>query len=146
MLDRFYRDRRRAQAGTTLIELLVSLTVMGVALGLIVGTFGTALLDSTLTKRNTAAEAVIQYELDKISGSPFNSAPQPYSECFSTDSPTAPAPATGGGGCPDPAYSLRADVTVAPLSSTSQVWTVTVNSWPVGAQVGQPVSTYRVNR
>ena len=37
MLERFYKDRRRAQAGTTLVELLVSLTIMGLALVLIVG-------------------------------------------------------------------------------------------------------------
>jgi type II secretory pathway pseudopilin PulG len=139
MLERFYKDRRRAQAGTTLVELLISLTIMGLALVLIVGTMSTGLLNAALAKRNTAAEAVVQYELDKIAAMPFNSAA--YSECFATDSATAPMPQP----CPND-YALRADVTVQALTPTSRKWTVTVVSLTNGAQVGAPVAIYRVNR
>jgi len=86
------KDRRKAQAGTTLIELLVSLMVVGLALVLIVGTFSTGLLDATLAKRNTAVDAVVQYEMEKIGASAFISAAA-YSECFATESLTSPGPA-----------------------------------------------------
>lgn len=140
MFARFYKDRRRAQAGTTLIELLVSVTIIGFALVLIVGTLSTGLLNSALAKRNTAAEAVVQYELDKISGTAFQRSPQRYSECFATETAATPTPAP----CPSD-YTLRADVTVGSLTSTRQKWTVTVVSLSDGAQVGSAVSLYKVN-
>jgi type II secretory pathway pseudopilin PulG len=138
-------DRRRMQSGTTLIELLVSVTIMGLALALIIGTFSTGLLDAALAKRDTAAEAVIQYEMEAIRSSQFNSSPQGFSDCFATENPSAPAPAIGGS-CPS-GYTLRADVAVgAGPTSTSQQWTVTVVSLSTGAQVGAAVSLYKVNR
>ena len=54
------RDRRKAQAGATLVEVLVAVVIMGLALTLIVGTFSTGLLDSAISKRNTAALGVVQ--------------------------------------------------------------------------------------
>jgi type II secretory pathway pseudopilin PulG len=143
-----WKDRRRAQAGTTLVELLVSLMIVGLALVLIIGTFSTGLLDASLAKRNTAVEAVVQYELDRIGASTFQSAPQPYSECFATESSIAPQPAAGyQGGCPGgQPYSLRADVTGTVSTPSSQLWTITVNTWPNPAPVGSPISTYKVNR
>ena len=138
-------DRRRRQSGTTLIELLVSVTIMGLALTLIIGTFSTGLLDATLSKRNTAAKAVVQYEIEAISSSQFSSSPQGYSDCFATENANAPTPASGGA-CPT-GYTLRADVTVGPgPTSTSQQWTVTVVSLSTGGQIGSPVSVYKVNR
>jgi len=144
------KDRRRAQAGTTLVELLVSLMIIGLALVLIIGTFSTGLLDATLAKRNTAAEAVVQYELEQIGGSTFQSSPQQYSECFATESSMPPQPAVSyQGGCPvGQPFTLRADVTWGWLGppSSRQVWTITVNTWPNPAPIGTPVSTYKVHR
>jgi type II secretory pathway pseudopilin PulG len=143
------KDRRRAQAGTTLVELLVSLMIIGLALVLIIGTFSTGLLDASLAKRNTAAQAVVQYELDQVGASTFQSSPQPYSDCFATESSTAPQPAVSyQGGCPaGQPYTLRADVTWGSgPTSTSQVWTITVSTWPNPAPIGTPVSTLKVNR
>ena len=143
------RDRRRAQAGTTLIELLVSLMIVGLALVLVIGTFSTGLLNAALIKRNTAVQAVTQYELDKISASNFNASAQPYSECFATETPDAPVSAVGGyqGTCPGGTYSLRADLRLARLpGSAVQVWTVTVNTWPAPRPVASPVSVYKVDR
>jgi type II secretory pathway pseudopilin PulG len=140
MLSSFYTDRRRAQAGTTLVELLVSVTIMGLALVLIVGTLSTGLLNASLAKRNTAAEAVVQYELDKISGSQFSPSAKSYSECFATESAAAPTPAPCSSG-----YALRADVTLAALTANSQSWTVRVVSLTDGNQVGSDVSLYKVN-
>ena len=105
-----WKDRRRAQAGTTLVELLVSLMIVGLALVLVVGTFSTGLLDATVAKRNTAVQAVMQYELDQIGASPFNAAPSPYSDCFATESPTSPTSAAFQGPCPSGSFTLRADV------------------------------------
>jgi type II secretory pathway pseudopilin PulG len=143
------RDRRQAQAGATLIELLVSLVVMGLALVLIVGTFSTGLLDATLAKRNTAAVAVAQYELDQISSGVYNTSAQPYSDCFATENANSPPTtlATYGGACPDSSYTLRVDVTVADgPSPNSQMWSITVSSWPSGAQAGNTVQIIKVNR
>lgn len=143
----WWKDRRRAQAGTTLVELLVSVMIMGLALVLIVGTFSTGLLNATVAKRNTATEAVVQYELDSISGSRFNPSAQPYSECFATENPNAPVMLSGyQQPCPDNTFSMRADVLWTRVSSTVQVWTVAVASWPGGTPIGTSVQVYKVNR
>ena len=142
-----WKDRRRAQAGTTLIELLVSLVIVGLALVLVVGTFSTGLLDATLAKRNTAVEAVIQYELDTISAAQFSTSAQSYSECFATESPVAPSPAPPSPGSCSSAYALRADVTWAPGSpgTQTQLWTVSVIS-NGGGPVGNSVAVIKANR
>jgi type II secretory pathway pseudopilin PulG len=142
-----WKDRRRAQSGTTLVELLVSLMIVGLALVLVVGTFSTGLLDATLAKRNTAVEAVTQYELDHIGASAFSSSAPSYSECFATESPTSPTAIPYLNSCPSGSYALRADVTwTAGPTSTSQLWTVTVVTWPDASAIGSPLSTYKVNR
>ncbi len=140
--------RRQQQSGTTLVELLVSVVIMGLALVLVVGTLSTGLLDSALAKRNTAAVAVVQYELEEVSSGAFNSSAQSYSECFATEDPSSPplTLASFGGACPNNSYTLRADVSVASGPGGSQQWTVTVSSWPAIGQVGNPVSVLKVNR
>ena len=143
------KDPRRAQAGTTLVELLVSLSIVGFALVLIVGTLSTGLLDATIAKRNTAVAAVLQYEIDKVGASSFSPSAQAYSECFATEDPTQPALAAGyGGGCPAGPYALRADVRWQWLASTPgvQVWTVRVTTLPGGTPIGTPISVYKAAR
>jgi type II secretory pathway pseudopilin PulG len=141
------KDRRRAQAGTTLVELLVSLMIVGLALVLVVGTFSTGLLDAALAKRNTAVQVVNQYELDRIGASPFSSSASPYSECFATENPSSPTSLTYLDPCPSGSYALRADVTwTAGPTATSQLWTITVRTWPDASPVGSPLSTYKVSR
>lgn len=145
---RWPRNGRERQAGATLVEVLVATVIMGLALSLIVGTLSTGLLDSTLSKRNTAAVAVEQYEIEQISGSQFNSSPEPYSDCFATeDASSAPTTIPSfQGSCPSGSYTLRADVTVGSGPGASQQWTVTVVALPGGNQVGSPVSVLKVNR
>jgi len=144
------KDRRRAQSGATLVELLVSLVIASLALALIVGTLSTGLLDSTIAKRNTASQAVLQYEMESVSASAFNPSAQSYSDCFATESPTSPAVASSyQGACPDGPYTLRADVTWQWLPSapnTVQVWTVAVSAWPSGATFGSSVSIFKIER
>jgi type II secretory pathway pseudopilin PulG len=141
------KDRRRAQSGTTLVELLVSVMIMGLALVLIVGTFSAGLLNAAVAKRNTATEGAVQYELDNISGSQFNPGAQKYSECFATDNGAAPVLTSGyKQPCPDGSFSLRADVSWTAASPTIQVWTVAVTSWPGGTPIGSPVQVYKVDR
>jgi len=141
---------RRAQSGATLIELLVSVVIMGLALTLIVGTFSTGLLQASLAKRNTAATAVMQYELERISGAVYGTLPAQYSDCFATeDASTPPTPAPGGYGseCVGSSFTLRVDVSsAAGPRSNSQVWSIKVNSWPAAAQVGDVVQTIKDNR
>lgn len=145
---RWPRTRREWQAGTTLVEVLVATVIMGLALSLIVGTISTGLLNSTLAKRNTAAVAIEQYEIEQISGAAFDSSPQPYSDCFATeDASSLPTrvPSTPGS-CPNGSYTLRADVTVGSGPGGSQQWKVTVVALPGGNQVVSSVSVLKVNR
>jgi type II secretory pathway pseudopilin PulG len=138
--------RHRAQAGTTLVELVVSVMIIGLVLVMLVGAFSTGLLNTTLEKRNTAVEAVVQYELEKVGAASFATAA--YSECFAVDTSAAPSPASGlQGSCPS-GSNLRADVTRAAVQGQVgvQQWTVSVRTWPAGATVGTPVSVYKVNR
>jgi len=143
------KDRRRAQAGTTLVELLVSLTIASMALALIVGALSTGLLNASIAKRNTAAQAAMQYEMETIGASAFSSSSAPYSDCFATESQTSPAAALGGfqGSC-IAAYTLRADVSWAwlPGSTAVQVWTISIATVSSGTQIGQPVNVYKVKR
>ena len=60
--------RHRGQAGTTLVELVVSVVIIGLALTLLVGAFSTGVIQSTLVKRNTAVESAMESELERIAG------------------------------------------------------------------------------
>lgn len=140
------KHRRRGQAGTTLVELLVSLTIASLALALVVGTLSTGLLDASLVKRNTSVRAVIEYEMEQVSASAFSTQAAPYSDCFATDNPGSPAAAVGGyqGTC-SVGYSLRADVTCqATCLSSLQTWTIAVSGWPSGSQTGGSIQIYKV--
>ncbi|TMD06538.1 MAG: type II secretion system protein [Chloroflexi bacterium] len=144
----WFGDRRRAQAGATLIELLVSVVIMGTALVLVIGLFSTGLLNATVAKRDSTAQAVMQYELDQISGSSYDPAAQSYSECFASENATEP---TGRlalrGDCPDAGFSMRADVTVAAGPAPNlQEWSVAVVSWAALNEIGSPVAVYKDNR
>ena len=144
------KDRRRAQAGATLVELLVSLVIASLALALIVGTLSTGLLDSTIAKRNTAAQAVLQYEMEAVNAGTFSAAAAPYSDCFATEDPSSP---TSAGGyqlaCPAGPYTLRADVGwqwLASAPGSVQVWTIVITAWPSNSAIGSSVSVYKINR
>ncbi|HKC20329.1 MAG TPA: type II secretion system protein [Candidatus Dormibacteraeota bacterium] len=142
------QDRRRAQAGTTLVELLVSVTIIGLALALIVGTLSTGLLDSTVAKRNTAAEGVMQYEMEAVNASAFSSSASSYSDCFATESPASPTQAGGfQAACPSGPYTLRADVSWQwQQNGIVQVWKVVIVAWPSSAATGSSVQFYKINR
>lgn len=137
--------RRNAQAGTTLIELLVSTLIIGLALLILVGAFSTGILDATLTKRNTAVNAAVEYELEKIGASTYAATPAAYSECFAVDVNVAPTQVALGGVCPA-GSNLRADVTEQAVQPGVQDWTVQVNTYPAIGPVGAPVSVYKVNQ
>ena len=137
--------RVNGQSGTTLIELLVATTIIGLAVLLLVGAFSTALLDATLTKRNTAVTAATQYELEKIGAASYQNAPAGYSECFAVDSATQPVQVGLGAACPG-GMSLRADVTESDAQPGVQLWTVQVHIYPALSPVGTPASVYKVDR
>jgi type II secretory pathway pseudopilin PulG len=139
------QQRRRAQAGTTLIELLVSTMIIGLVLLLLVGAFSTGMIDATLTKRNTGVQAAISYELEKIAASTFSASPVPYSECFAVDSSATPTQVSFRGGCPS-GTDLRADVTETDAQAGIQRWSVQVSTYPALGRVGLSVSVYKVNR
>lgn len=145
---RLPQNRREWQSGTTLVELLVSLVIIGFALVLIVGTFSTGLLQSTIAKRDTTSTAVLQYEMDAIGASTYTVSPQPFSDCFATETQsTPPAPASGfQGSCPSTTYTLRADVSVSAGPNGSQTWTIAVVSWPALVPTPQTISLLKVNR
>lgn len=138
--------RRRAQAGTTLIELVVSVMIISLALLLLVGAFSTGLLDATLVKRNTAADAAVEFELERIQGSTFTASPQPYSECFAVDTAAAPSLVSYRGACPG-GTNLRLDVTESDVQAgVVQQWTVVVKTYPALATIGTSVSVYKIDR
>ena len=139
------RGRSTGQAGTTLIELLVSTMIIGLAVVLLVGAFSTGVIDATLTKRNTAVTAATEYELEKIGAAAFQSTAVPYSECFAVDNPAPPAQVGLGGVCPA-GMGLRADVTETDVQPGVQMWTVRLDAYPALAPIGTPVSVYKVNR
>jgi type II secretory pathway pseudopilin PulG len=143
------RDRRRAQAGTTLVELLVAVTIAGLSLALIIGTLSTGLLDATLAKRNAAVQAAMQYETEQVGANAFSASAPAYSECFATENPTSTPALTSvyQGACPNNTYSLRADVSWSwkTGSTTVQVWTIAVvGSWATSPQTISTVQLYKV--
>ena len=138
--------RHRAQAGTTLVELVVSVAIIGLVMLLLVGAFSTGLLDATLVKRNTAADAATQYELERIQASTFSATPISYSECFAVDTPAGPAPVDYQAACPS-GSNIRLDVTEADVQAGAiQQWTVQVVTYPALTVIGKPVSVYKINR
>ena|SRR5436305_1761824 len=121
--------------------------IISLALVLVIGTLSAGALNSTLTKRNTAVEAVIQYEMDSVGAGAYDGSAAPYSDCFATESPTSPTAAPGyRAACPAP-FTLRSDVTWAALPSQAgvQVWTISVWSVADGIQIGRPISIYKVS-
>jgi Tfp pilus assembly protein PilV len=149
-MDRRSR-RRRAQAGTTLVELLVATVIMGLALTLLIGLFSTGAIQSVLSSRDSTAQAATEYELERIAAAQFAANPAPYSDCFASAAAAAPVEVAYGGGCPGTSR-VRADVTATQVkcnsqtSQTCQQWTIVLNSWPGEAPIGKPVSTYKANR
>lgn len=140
--------RRRAQAGTTLIELLVSVMIIGLVLVFLVGAFSTSVIDATLAKRNTAVTAAAEYEIEKIGASVYTSEPAAYSECFAVDSAAPPTPVSfQGTDCPG-GTNLRADVTGNNDEDRTgvQLWSVSVSTYPSGSTIGTPVWVYKVSR
>jgi type II secretory pathway pseudopilin PulG len=139
--------RHRAQAGTTLIELLVSVTIIGLVVVVLVGAFSTAVVDATVAKRTTAVNAAHEYELEKIAASAFSGTPSPYSECFAVDVAAAPTQVVLGGSCPA-GTDVRADVTESgvPGQTGLQQWDVNTVSYPSLAPIGSTISVYKANR
>lgn len=138
-------QRHRAQSGTTLIELLVSTVIIGVALVLLVGMFSTGVIDSNLAKQQTAAQAATQYEEEKIGAMQFSSSPSGYSECFASNGTGNPTVVAYRASCTGSAR-IRADVGATQLQGNLQQWTILINSWPDPAPIGKAVSIYKVDR
>jgi Tfp pilus assembly protein PilV len=134
---RYRAKRHRFQGGTTLVELLVSVLIIGTALVLLVGMFSTGAIDSRLAASFTAAQAAMAYEVEKVGAMPYAN-PNGYSECFSSSG--APVGQCSG------SAGVRADVSYSPQSATLQKWTIRISSWPDQALIGTPVSIYKVNR
>lgn len=140
--------RRRAQAGTTLIELLVSIMIIGLVLVFLVGSFSTAVIDATLAKRNTAVTAATAYEIDKVGAAVYTSEPAAYSDCFAVDSAAHPTQvAFGSADCPG-GTNLRADVGGQNDEDRAgvQLWSVSISTYPSGSTIGTPVRLYKVDR
>jgi type II secretory pathway pseudopilin PulG len=140
------RQRHRAQTGTTLVELVVSMGIISLVLLLLVGAWSTGILDATLVKRNTAAGGAVEFELERIQAANFSAAGQPYSECFAVDTSSAPTLVGFQEACPA-GSNLRLDVTETDVQAgVVQMWTVQVRTYPAAAAIGTPVSVYKINR
>jgi type II secretory pathway pseudopilin PulG len=135
--------RHRAQAGTTLVEMLVSIAIIGLVLVLLVGAVSDGIIDATLTKRNTAVSGAVEFELEKVGAATYTSTPAQYSECFAVDTPAYPTQVGFGASCPA-GTNLRADVTETNVETGVQMWSVQINTYPSVAPVGTAVSVYKV--
>jgi hypothetical protein len=127
------------------VELLVSVGIIGLVVVLLVGAFSSGLVQSSLTRRDAAANATIRYELEAVAAAGFQDTPNGYSECFTIDADVVPRPVAFMGSCRN-GESLRADVSEFEPEANVQQWTVTVRTWPQQAAVGKPVATFKVNR
>ena len=135
--------RRRAQSGTTLVELLVSLVIIGVALSLIIGTLSSGLLQAVLVKRNVGIQAATQFEMEKVQSSPFDPQALPFSDCFAADNTATPTPANAfQGSCPS-GYTLRVDVSCQQPGGNLQLWQIVTIPQPGSTPVGAPISLYK---
>jgi type II secretory pathway pseudopilin PulG len=139
-------SRHRAQAGTTLVELVVSIAIIGLAVVLLIGALSTALIDVTKQRQVTVTQAAIEFELQRIQAAAYTSTPAPYSECFADDTGSPPTAVGYQGSCPG-GTKVRLDVTEADaVTGGVQQWTVKTISYPAGGQIGSPVSIYKINR
>ncbi|OLB84077.1 MAG: hypothetical protein AUI15_35140 [Actinobacteria bacterium 13_2_20CM_2_66_6] len=140
------RLRHRGQAGTTLVELVVSVVIIGLAVTLLVGAFSTGVIQSSLVKKTTSADSAMEFELERIAAATYDSTPQPYSECFAVDGPMAPAFASAyQGSCPA-GTGLRADVTESDVQPGLQQWSVGFVTYPALGAVASPISVYKSQR
>jgi prepilin-type N-terminal cleavage/methylation domain-containing protein len=107
-------NRRRQQSGTTLVELLVSIAIIGVALSLMVGTFASAVLLAQQAKKLAVEQAIYQYEVDRIGAYAWDTTngtpPAAHTDCFTVED--APTPSVPAAGPPCASGTLRADVFV----------------------------------
>jgi prepilin-type N-terminal cleavage/methylation domain-containing protein len=68
-------DRRRAEAGVTLVELLVAIVIMGIAFVAILSAIGTAIIVSDVHKRQATAETVLQSWAETLKSAPYQADP-----------------------------------------------------------------------
>jgi len=68
-------DRREAEAGVTLVELLVAIVIMGIAFVAILSAIGTAIIVSDVHKRQATAETVLQSWAETLKSAPYQADP-----------------------------------------------------------------------
>ncbi|HUR18527.1 MAG TPA: type II secretion system protein [Acidimicrobiales bacterium] len=90
----------RAEGGSTLIELLVAIVIMGIAFVVIVGGIGTAIIGADSQKQQAGADVVARSAAEAITA-------QDYRPCTATDPPDYPFTPPSGSGI---------DVTTTPVS------------------------------
>lgn len=64
------RRRRPSEAGTTLIELLVAVAIMGVAFVVVIGGIGTAIIGASSQKQQASANVVLRTAAETITYQP----------------------------------------------------------------------------
>lgn len=65
-LARSGRGRGRGEAGLTLIELVVTIGIMGLAFVIVIGGIGTAIIGADLGRRHTSAESLLRTAAEEI--------------------------------------------------------------------------------
>jgi hypothetical protein len=126
---------------------MVASAIAGGAVALMLGTFSTVAVGTTLAKRSASAQAAINYEIEQITAAAPS--PTPTSQCFAVENSPAPAPSpttlAGPSPCPS-GYGLRADLTVtAGPTPKVQQWTVSVVAQPNPTPVASPVQFLKDN-
>jgi prepilin-type N-terminal cleavage/methylation domain-containing protein len=137
--------RGRHQRGFTLVEMLVTSAVLGVAMVLVVGMISVAVKGGVQEKQLVLLQVAVQYEVDKVSATAPTAG---YTDCFligdQAGSGPAPAPAVTAGTPSCPAGDNVQAVVSGP-STTTQLsplpcWTVTVTYVPTGKSPPGPTS------
>lgn len=85
------RPRSRSEAGTTLIELLVAVAIMGIAFVTILGGIGTAIIGSDYQRRDATSGVVLTSAAEKIVADTM-----PYKPCAQPADYQDPTPSPSG--------------------------------------------------
>jgi type II secretory pathway pseudopilin PulG len=134
----------------TLVEMLVSCTIIGLALSLMTGSFSSAVIGARIARNTTAAESITQSEFDRVRAGSYSAS---FSECFATEGSNAPPPRIIGYKQDCLGYDLyRADMTLGPWPASGtpnpniQRWTILVQSWPQPAPIVPAVDILKDTR
>lgn len=67
-----HREARRSEAGTTLVELLVTIVILGIAFSTLIGGTFTAVATSDRQRKQTVADGVLRSFAEAVKAAPYD--------------------------------------------------------------------------